>query len=481
MMHVVSVATVGFLTALMPGGDLQTLQASNLEDWTAAVTLPPQLTEPVFIPTPEMTTIARQYLEAIATLGFSTDEQGIWLQVGNEIVLDHAGTTALSAASLTKIATTLVALDEWGVDHTFTTTIAATGPVVDGVLQGNLVVRGGGDPFMVWEEAIAIGNALNQVGIREVSGDLVITGPFSMNYEIDSITAGELFYQAVNADLWGYEIETQYQTLPEGTARPEVAIAGTIQPATQLPSSMSPILTRESLPLSQILKSMNIYSNNIMSEVLADSLGGATVLAERAAAIAEVPSAEIQLINGSGLGEDNKVSPRAAVTMLQAIQRYVEPSQLNVADLFPVAGRDGGTLLDRNIPSLAAVKTGTLNEVSALAGAIPTRDRGVIWFALINRGWDLDGFRQQQDVLLQQVIDVWNPVAIAPDELRPDNTPNPAELLGASDRTQVMSSVVSTTATPDPASASNPSSSTAAERNTVEPNQERSNDGSLAF
>jgi D-alanyl-D-alanine carboxypeptidase/D-alanyl-D-alanine-endopeptidase (penicillin-binding protein 4) len=475
MMHFVSAATLSFLTALIPGDDLRTLHASNLGNWIEEVTLLQPLAEPILKPTPELTAIARQYLDAIETLGFSAEDQGIWLQVGNEIVLDYEGTTALSAASLTKIATTLVSLDEWGADHRFTTTIAATGPTVDGVLQGNLVVQGGGDPFMVWEEAIAIGNALNQAGIQEVSGDLVITGPFIMNYEIDPITAGELFYQALNADLWGYEIETQYQTLPEGTARPQVAIAGTIQPATQLPSSMSPILTRESLPLSQILKSMNIYSNNIMSEVLAESLGGATLLAERAAAIAAVPSNEIQLINGSGLGEENRVSPRATVAMLQAIQRYVEPEQLNVADLFPVAGRDGGTLLDRDIPELAAVKTGTLNQVSALAGAIPTRDRGVVWFALINRGWDLDSFRQQQDILLQQVLDVWNPVLTVPIELRSDNTPNPAELLGASDRTQLMVPVVSTTAVDSSVS---PALDTPSSRN---PEAERSDNSALEF
>ncbi len=437
MIHSLSAATFALLTLLMPGATPHTLQVSNLGYWVDEITLPQPLAGPVFKPTAETTAIARQYLAAIETLGFSADEQGIWLQVDNEVVLDHEGMTPLSAASLTKIATTLVALDEWGVDYQFMTTLAATGPIVDGVLQGDLVVQGGGDPFMVWEEAIAIGNALNQSGIREVSGDLIIAGSFIMNYEVDPITAGNLFYEALNAEQWGYDVEIQYQNLPEGTPRPQVAIAGTVQ-TLPAPTSMSPILTRESLPLSHILKSMNIYSNNIMSEILTESLGGADVLAERAAAIAAVPPNEIQLINGSGLGEENRVSPRATVAMLQAIQQYVEPEQLNVANLFPVAGRDGGTLLYRDIPNFAAVKTGTLNQVSALAGAIPTRDRGIVWFALINRGWDLEGFRQQQDVLLQQVVEAWNPVAAAPIALRPDNTPNPADQLGASDRTQFM-------------------------------------------
>ena len=54
-------------------------------------------------------------------------------------------------------------------------------------------------------------------------------------------------------------------------------------------------------------------------------------------------------------------------------------------DFFPVAGRDRtGTMVDRNIPYGITVKTGTLWEVSALAGMIPTAERGPIWFAIIN-------------------------------------------------------------------------------------------------
>ncbi|MGB3515119.1 MAG: D-alanyl-D-alanine carboxypeptidase [Elainellaceae cyanobacterium] len=176
---------------------------------------------------------------------------------------------------------------------------------------------------------------------------------------------------------------------------------------------------------------------------MAEALGGADVVAERAAAIAGVPGEEIQLINGSGLGEENRVSPRASVAMLIAIQRDMQETQLTVSDLFPVAGRDEGTLLSRDLPTLAAVKTGTLNQVSALAGAFPTQ-RGVVWFALINRGWDLDSFRQQQDVLLQQVLAEWDPVAIAPRELRPDNTENPEDLLGAPERTRQLTETAQT-------------------------------------
>ena len=47
------------------------------------------------------------------------------------------------------------------------------------------------------------------------------------------------------------------------------------------------------------------------------------------------------------------------------------------------------------------VKTGTLRNVSTLAGVLLTRAHGPVWFALINQGGDLGGYRAQQDVLLQ--------------------------------------------------------------------------------
>lgn len=442
-MHHAQLALVGFLFAWMGGGDVQVLRPSNLSSWIEEMTWIQPFKPIVLSPTPETDAIAQRYLAAIDDLGFARQEQGIWLQVGDDVVLDHEGTTPLSAASLTKIATTLVALDEWGPDHRFATVLATTGPVENGVLQGNLIIQGDGDPFFVWEEAIVLGNALNQAGITQVAGDVVVVGNFVMNYETDPLVAGELFVQALNSQDWDGEVADQYARLPENTPKPTVAIAGSVTAAWQMPTRAVPILQRDSLPLSQILKAMNIYSNNTMSEVMAEALGGADVVAERAAAIAGVPGEEIQLINGSGLGEENRVSPRASVAMLIAIQRDMQETQLTVSDLFPVAGRDEGTLLSRDLPTLAAVKTGTLNQVSALAGAFPTQ-RGVVWFALINRGWDLDSFRQQQDVLLQQVLAEWDPVAIAPRELRPDNTENPEDLLGAPERTRQLTETAQT-------------------------------------
>lgn len=392
-------------------------------------------------PDPFTEATLQQYLKALSGKGLTANTQGVWLQSGPFSLASNQGTTPLSAASLTKVATSLVALQNWGPSHQFETLVSATGPVENGVLQGDLVIQGGGDPMLVWEEAIALGNTLNKAGITRVTGNLVITGNFLMNFETDSKQSGEILKQAFDSKNWSGDAEYQYQTLPPGTPRPQLAIAGSVQVVTYggalLPKQIL-LVRHRSLPLAQILKLMNIYSNNAIAESLATSLGGAQVVAQQAASLANVPAQEISLSNGSGLGVENRISPRAVCAMFAALQRSLQPYQLNVADLFPVSGIDTGTIDYRNIPKASIVKTGTLNEVSALAGVMPTRDRGLVWFAIINRGTNLDDLRNQQDVLLQSLIKRWGtvatPVSVAP---------NPAAqataiLLGDSSRNEVL-------------------------------------------
>jgi D-alanyl-D-alanine carboxypeptidase/D-alanyl-D-alanine-endopeptidase (penicillin-binding protein 4) len=173
------------------------------------------------------------------------------------------------------------------------------------------------------------------------------------------------------------------------------------------PVPLIPLVRHRSLPLTQLIKQMNIYSNNPMAEMLAVQLGGAPVIARQAAIAAQVPAAEIQLVNGSGLSPDNRMSPRAVCGLFQALQRLIQPQSL--ADLFPVSGRDLGTLELREIPEQAVVKTGTLWNVSTLAGMLPNREYGPTCFAILNHGEGIDRFRQQQDQLLQSLEKQWGP------------------------------------------------------------------------
>jgi serine-type D-Ala-D-Ala carboxypeptidase/endopeptidase (penicillin-binding protein 4) len=436
----------GFLSLLLGTPPQTEVQAAN---WNAIVheslvlsllDSPDAEIAAVSQPDPIATTLMQQHIAAMASQGYPQGEQGIWI-AGNQVLAEHLGTTPLPAASLTKIPTTLVALDTWGTDHQFETIVATDGQIQDGVLQGNLIIQGSDDPFFVWEEAIGLGNTLNQMGIQRVTGDLVIMGNFAMNFETDPLQSGAFLKQGLDQSQWSEEVETQYQTLPPETPRPAVAIEGTVRLADtpELGNSVKPIVLHQSLPLFNILKRMNIYSNNVIADMLADSLGGAGAMAEKAAELANVPVEEIRLQNGSGLGEENQISPRAVTTMLIATQQYLQPRQLSIADLYPIIGNDGGTLLGRQIPAGAVLKTGTLNRVSSLAGVIPTQDQGLIWFTIINLGvGDLQIPHAQQDFLLQQLQAAWGNPTTLPPSITPNQSQQNSFQLGASERNQKL-------------------------------------------
>ncbi len=363
----------------------------------------------------------QQYLNGLTAQGFAKEDQGIWMQSGNTLLANHQGTVPLSAASITKVATSLVALQQFGPEHQFITLISTNGTIKDGVLTGDLIIQGSEDPLFVWEEAIALGNALNQKGIKRVTGSLIIVDKFYMNFELNPLKSGELLKQALNSQIWPAVATAQYQTLPPNTPKPQIAIEGTVKVLPGLPSAV-PLAKHYSLPLAELIKKMNQYSNNLMADMLADTVGGAKTVAQKAAAATGVPAAEIQLVNGSGLSEENRISPRAACALFIALERYLQPYSMTVADVLTVVGKDKGILSERPLPKLAVIKSGTLDNVSALGGALPTQKQQTVWFVIMNRGVNVETFRTQQEVLLKSFLNEWGSVQVAPPEL----TPNPA-------------------------------------------------------
>ncbi|WP_293124215.1 D-alanyl-D-alanine carboxypeptidase [Microcoleus sp. bin38.metabat.b11b12b14.051] len=363
----------------------------------------------------------QQYLNALTAQGFAKEDQGIWIQSGNTLLANYQGTVPLSAASITKVATSLVALQQFGPEHQFITLISTNGTIKNGVLKGDLVIEGSQDPLFVWEEAIALGNALNQKGIKRVTGSLIIVDKFYMNFELNPLQSGELLKQALNSQIWPSEAAAQYQTLPPNTPKPQIVIDGAVKVLPARPRAV-PLVKHYSLPLAELIKKMNQYSNNLMADMLADTVGGAKTVAQKAAAATGVPPAEIQLVNGSGLSEDNRISPRAICALFMALERYLQPYSMTVADVLTVVGKDKGILSERPLPKLAVIKSGTLDNVSALGGALPTQKKQTVWFAIVNRGENVEVFRTQQELLLKSFLKDWGAVQASPPEL----TPNPA-------------------------------------------------------
>jgi D-alanyl-D-alanine carboxypeptidase/D-alanyl-D-alanine-endopeptidase (penicillin-binding protein 4) len=376
-------------------------------------------------PDPTVQAIVDRYLDQLAALGFDRTQQSVWVQTNDRLLAQWQGTQRLPAASVTKIATTLTALRELGVDRRFNTEVGIVGTVADGVLTGDLVVVGDRDPMLVWEDAIAIGNALNVQGIRQVTGDLVVVGDWLMNFEADTATAAELLAIGLDASRWTEEARSQHATLTPGTPEPQVAIGGIVRTVAidAKPANVQPLLTYASRPLVELLDQMNRYSNNIIAQSLADTAGGAIALEREVIATTGIDPNEIQLINGSGLGRENQLSPRAAVMMFRAIQRELAPEGLTVADVVAVAGVDAGILQARPLPKQAVLKSGSLDAVSTIAGGIPTAS-GVIWFAVMNGGDDTEALRSAQESLIAE-LEAYGGAGDQSKAIVPELTPTP--------------------------------------------------------
>ena len=403
MLEIIGSSLLGWLWQLLGNTPKQSIQLESIA-WqdTAIFKVPDERVDPV------VQQIIDDYLQSLSQRGINSDLQGVWLQSDWIDLGNYRGTQAVSAASLTKIATTLAVLEKLGIDYRFVTHVAHTGSIENGILQGDLIFRGNRDPLFVWEEAIAIANTLNKLGIEQIAGDLLVDREFYMNYETDPQVAGKLLKQALQPHLWSAEVKRQFASLPSQTPRPQLKIRGEVKVVAEHTASSQLLLSHQSLSLIEILRQMNIYSNNKMAQMLADIVGDASAVASYTVKATGVSPSEIQIINGSGLGEENRISPRAATEMLKAIDSLLQPHNLEVRDIFPVADRDNvGTMVNRALPSGVAVKTGTLDRVSALAGAIPLQDERKIWFAIVNSGWQIEQFRQEQDKLLQKLAHHW--------------------------------------------------------------------------
>ena len=82
----------------------------------------------------------------------------------------------LVPASVAKLVSLATAVGAVGWDYRYETTLQATGPVVDGVLQGDLIVVGSGDPAMSGRGGDDVGvlvAALKALGIRRIDGDII--------------------------------------------------------------------------------------------------------------------------------------------------------------------------------------------------------------------------------------------------------------------------------------------------------------------
>lgn len=83
---------------------------------------------------------------------------------------------SLPPASVAKAITAAYGISALGLEHRFTTDLVATGPVKAGVVQGDLVLLGGGDPTLDTNALADMARALKAKGVTGITGDFIIDG-----------------------------------------------------------------------------------------------------------------------------------------------------------------------------------------------------------------------------------------------------------------------------------------------------------------
>jgi serine-type D-Ala-D-Ala carboxypeptidase/endopeptidase (penicillin-binding protein 4) len=352
-------------------------------------------------------------------------DQGVYVETTNGTVLmAQAADRPVHPASVSKVPTTLALLRKLGPEHRFVTTFSGSGSILDGTLYGDLSVESDGDPSLVDEDALLVAERLKQLGIRRVVGTVRTRGPLIFDWQSDDDAT------LLRRALSGLTPPAAWTAVRE-LESPSTAGSGSSSPtqpgirfatATALPAAGiagaraiellhdQPLVVHRSQPLLSLVKALNDYSNNIIKP-FADAAGG--VAAVESLARSFVPpemSAEITLGDGAGTDPSNRLSPRAAVKLLRALEKELAASGHALPDILPVAGVDEGTLRDRlNGPGEAGHvvgKTGTFGDygASALIGAIPTVDRGTVYFAILNHDVRVSQARLRQDRFVRALL-----------------------------------------------------------------------------
>ncbi|MEX0304570.1 MAG: D-alanyl-D-alanine carboxypeptidase/D-alanyl-D-alanine-endopeptidase, partial [Leisingera sp.] len=91
-----------------------------------------------------------------------------------EVLESAGGAEALPPASVAKALTALYALDALGAEHRFETRVLATGSVTGGVVKGDLILAGGGDPMLNTDHLALLAKAMKNAGVREVRGRFLV-------------------------------------------------------------------------------------------------------------------------------------------------------------------------------------------------------------------------------------------------------------------------------------------------------------------
>jgi D-alanyl-D-alanine carboxypeptidase/D-alanyl-D-alanine-endopeptidase (penicillin-binding protein 4) len=193
-------------------------------------------------------------------------------------------------------------------------------------------------------------------------------------------------------------------------------ITGSTQPGIA-PADTPPLLRFSSIPLADALRSLNKYSNNLMTRNLFLTLGaereGAPATLEKSRrAVREwlnekhIAAPELVLENGAGLSRIERISAQTLSRLLLAA--YADPNFSEFESALPILAVDGTLkrrFTDSPLAGHAHLKTGTLKDARALAGYVFNRaGKRMVFIMLVNHA-NADRAEAAQRVLLEWAYD----------------------------------------------------------------------------
>jgi D-alanyl-D-alanine carboxypeptidase/D-alanyl-D-alanine-endopeptidase (penicillin-binding protein 4) len=309
----------------------------------------------------------------------------------------HNAHLPLRPASNEKLATTYGALSALGPSFRIETDVLGEGQQNGATWQGNLVLKGYGDPGLSLAQVNSLARQIAAAGIKRVSGRIL--GDESW---FDTRRTGlgwkAQFYlhesPALSALIvnrgWTGRYETTRpalmaaQVFRRDLRRAGVTVHGGVGIGVASDQAV-PLGQVQSAPLATLLRHMDVYSDNFYAEMLLKEVGavqgsdgsaGAGLAVERGLLrAAGVPLDGVRMVDGSGLSLLDRWTPVGLATLLRTMWEDPDLRPYLVSAL-PIAG-ETGTLEHRMrkgpARGLVRAKTGTTDNASSLSGLVGDR------------------------------------------------------------------------------------------------------------
>jgi D-alanyl-D-alanine carboxypeptidase/D-alanyl-D-alanine-endopeptidase (penicillin-binding protein 4) len=317
------------------------------------------------------------------------------LQTGNVVFALHA-TLPLHPASNEKLGTTYAALAALGPSFRIETDVLGDGTQDGKKWQGNVVLKGYGDPTLSSADLRSLAHQVARDGITRVNGAVI--GDESW-FDARRVGAGwkHEFYlhesPALSALIvdrgWDGRAETEPALYAAQLFRKYLVDAGVSVrgPARTgvAPAGAAALGSVVSQPLASLLRFMDLYSDNFTAEMLLKQIGAvqrgagtANAGAAEARALlsaAGVPLPGVRIVDGSGLSRIDRWTAAGLADVLR--QMWLDPDfRPYITNSLPIAGVSGTLRYRmRTGPARGYVlaKTGTTDIASSLSGFVGNR------------------------------------------------------------------------------------------------------------